>query len=89
MLTEEKLKKKVFCSECKYFRPEQRFEFGILRDAECRAEWKWRWDYEFYWKEYANPSEKNKNNDCPDFEPKCRFIYRIVGWINKVIYKLT
>ena len=51
----------VYCSECKH----------LGWRLECKkVEGKWvdRWDRRVFIKPWTDPSEKNKNCDCTDFE---------------------
>jgi hypothetical protein len=51
---------KIGCFFCKYYS-------GWDRGSSCWAEYKVTTDYRGEWRHYANPEEKNKNFDCPDF----------------------
>jgi len=52
--------KKVYCKDCRFFLSGYRCGKDIkVIDTWYQPE-----------KEYDNPSEKNKNNNCKDYEPK-------------------
>jgi len=57
--------KRIYCKDCKYFRfaykiePERCISKHLYRDT--------YYDNEMY---FAKPKDKNKNNNCKDFEEK-------------------
>ena len=64
--------KKVYCSDCRYF---------IREDYECRKGYTIAHSPLFKSKKYALCSNKNKDNNCRDFETT--LIFRIIRGIFK------
>jgi len=66
--------KKVYCSDCRYYS-----HSDVSGKEQCRAQSNGIFVRSTYFsKEFVTrqgPSEKNKNNDCKDFEPAGPF-----GW---------
>lgn len=68
---------KAFCSECCYY------EASVVGWSDrCRC----NKNAEDTWYErngtHELPSEKNRNNDCPDFEVRVLWRTRFLKWIN-------
>lgn len=68
--------KKVCCRECRFFR---RIFSEIHCAEECRAHPIYCEDYEMSWVEYGNPAGLNKDNCCPDYQPK--LLVRLREWL--------
>ena len=61
---------RVYCSDCRYYHYEM-WDGGFGGDyEECRSKPSTKHTYLRRSKVYAEPSEKNKNGDCREFERK-------------------
>ena len=73
-----KMEELIFCEECKYHKGKR---YGIFaHKEECRAECVKMYNYRIYWREWVNPEQKNKENNCKDF--KLHWYYKLFNWLS-------
>ena len=57
----------VYCGKCKYF---YIYEGYMCSVHQCKYKPTRGYNHSYCWKVYADPGERNKDNNCPYFELK-------------------
>jgi len=72
---------KGFCRECRYYG----WREGGWGTSYCKKNFETRYNNECPFNIYSDPREKNRNNDCKDFELRrwIKFIRCIVNFFKK------